>query len=172
MFVYPLYVRWPSEFDRFWNLFMCAAGELRVRYVYLYVLVVGIVLITKGKREKILFIETNNLLLWRKFGMIKNFTCGLYQEVCYHVCQLLYDQILDTSFTWTIYFNTRIWTIYFSWVCRVAHLHLPLEMGVFPIFQLSWLLDWGILLLNLKICKTKIKPFKNWGTKNAIYPQH
>ena len=31
VFVYPLYARWPSVFDRFWNLFMCAAGELRVR---------------------------------------------------------------------------------------------------------------------------------------------
>ena len=89
VFVYPLYARWPSEFDRFWILFMCAAGELRVRYIYLYVLVVGIVLITKGKRAKILFIETNNLLLLRKFGIIKNFTCGLYLEVFYHVCQLL-----------------------------------------------------------------------------------
>ena len=78
---------------------MCAARELRVRYAYICVLVVGIVLITKWKRAKILFIEKNNLLLWRKFRMIKNFTCGLYQEVCYLVCQLLYDQILHTSFT-------------------------------------------------------------------------
>ena len=31
VFVYPFYARWPSVFDRFWNLFMCAAGELRVR---------------------------------------------------------------------------------------------------------------------------------------------
>ena len=130
MFVYPPYARCPSEFDRFWYLFMCAAGELRVRYVYLCVLVVGIVLITKWKRAKILFIETNNLLLWRKFGMIKNFTCGLYQEVCYRVCQFLYDQILHTSFTWTLYFNTFIWTIYFSWVCRVA-----LALGTIHLFQ-------------------------------------
>ena len=49
------------QFDRFWYLFMCAAGELRVRYVYLCVLVVGIVLITKWKRAKILFIETNKI---------------------------------------------------------------------------------------------------------------
>ena len=62
VFVCPLYARCPSEFDRFWNLFMCVAGELRVRCVYLCVLVVGIVLITKGKRARILFIETNNLL--------------------------------------------------------------------------------------------------------------
>ena len=40
MFVYPPYARCPSEFDRFWYLFMCAAGEMRVRYVYLCVLVV------------------------------------------------------------------------------------------------------------------------------------
>ena len=53
VFVCPLYARWPSKFDRFWNLYMCAARELRVGYVYLYVLVVGIVLITKGKRAKI-----------------------------------------------------------------------------------------------------------------------
>ena len=130
MFVYPLYARCPFEFDKFWYLFMCAARELRVRYAYICVLVVGIVLITKWKRAKILFIEKNNLLLWRKFRMIKNFTCGLYQEVCYLVCQLLYDQILHTSFTRTIYFNTRIWTIYFSWVCRVA-----LALGTIHLFQ-------------------------------------
>ena len=130
MFVYPLYARCPFEFDKFWYLFMCAARELRVRYVYICVLVVGIVLITKWKRAKILIIEKNNLLLWRKFRMIKNFTCGLYQEVCYLVCQLLYDQILHTSFTRTIYFNTRIWTIYFSWVCRVA-----LALGTIHLFQ-------------------------------------
>ena len=40
------------QFDRFWYLFMCAAGELRVRYVYLCVLVVGIVLITNGKEQR------------------------------------------------------------------------------------------------------------------------
>ena len=57
-FVCPFYVRCPFEFDRFWYLFMSAAGELRVRYVYLCVLVVGIVLITKWKRAKILFIDT------------------------------------------------------------------------------------------------------------------
>ena len=130
MFVYPLYARCPFEFDKFWYLFMCAARELRVRYVYICVLVVSIVLITKWKRAKILIIEKNNLLLWRKFRMIKNFTCGLYQEVCYLVCQLLYDQILHTSFTRTIYFNTRIWTIYFSWVCRVA-----LALGTIHLFQ-------------------------------------
>ena len=130
MFVYPLYARCPFEFDKFWYLFMCAARELRVRYVYICVLVVGIVLITKWKRAKILIIEKNNLLLWRKFRMIKNFTCGLYQEVCYLACQLLYDQILHTSFTRTIYFNTRIWTIYFSWVCRVA-----LALGTIHLFQ-------------------------------------
>ena len=130
MFVYPLYARCPFEFDKFWYLFMCAARELRVRYVYICVLVVGIVLITKWKRAKILIIEKNNLLLWRKFRMIKNFTSGLYQEVCYLVCQLLYDQILHTSFTRTIYFNTRIWTIYFSWVCRVA-----LALGTIHLFQ-------------------------------------
>ena len=130
MFVYPLYARCPFEFDKFWYLFMCAARELRVRYVYICVLVVGIVLITKWKRAKILIIEKNNLLLWRKFRMIKNFTCGLYQGVCYLVCQLLYDQILHTSFTRTIYFNTRIWTIYFSWVCRVA-----LALGTIHLFQ-------------------------------------
>ena len=44
------------------GIYLCVAGELRVRCVYLCVLVVGIVLITKGKRARILFIETNNLL--------------------------------------------------------------------------------------------------------------
>ena len=40
---------------------MCAAGELGLD-VYLCVLVVGIVLIKKGRKGRILFIETNNLL--------------------------------------------------------------------------------------------------------------
>ena len=43
-------------------LIMCAASELRFRCDYLCVLVVGIVLITKGKKARILFIETNNLM--------------------------------------------------------------------------------------------------------------
>lgn len=30
VFVCPLYARCPSEFDRFWNQFMCVAGELRL----------------------------------------------------------------------------------------------------------------------------------------------
>ena len=133
MFVYPLYARWPSEFDRFWNLFICAAGELGVRYVYLYVLVVGIVLITKGKTAKILFIETNNLLLWRKFGMIKNFTCGLYQEVCYHVSQLLYDQIFWIHLLDEPYISIHEYEPYI--LVEFVELHLPLEMGVFQYFN-------------------------------------
>ena len=55
VFVYPPYARCPSEFDRFWYLFMCAAGELRVRYVCLCVLVVGIVLITKWKSKNTIY---------------------------------------------------------------------------------------------------------------------
>ena len=114
---------------------MRAVGDLRVRYVYLYVLVVGMVMITKGKRAKIPFIETNNLLLWRKFGMIKNFTCGLYQEVYYHVCQLLHEP----------YNSIHVYEPYI--LAEFVELHLPLEMGVFPIFQLSWLLGRGIIFV-------------------------
>ena len=90
MFVYPLYARCPSEFDRFWYLFMCAAGELRVRSVYLCVLVVGIVLITKWKRAKILFIATLRCVehhphIWAcKFRYAERvWAGGLYYEVCW-----------------------------------------------------------------------------------------
>ena len=58
-------------------LIMCASGELRFRCVYLCVLVVGIVLITKGKKARILFLETNNLL------DILDYVCLLF--ICFNL---------------------------------------------------------------------------------------